>query len=58
MKEELANVLRYQDKPEGERPGISRELHRLLQRYQRRMGIGPDGKLLDQKEETWPKLSE
>merc|ERR1712232_50798 len=54
LKEELANVLRYQDKPEGERPGISRELHRVLQRCQRRLGIGPDGKLLDQGEETWP----
>mmetsp|Transcript_113730 Transcript_113730/g.328416 ORF Transcript_113730/g.328416 Transcript_113730/m.328416 type:complete len:138 (+) Transcript_113730:138-551(+) len=58
LKEELCQVLRQQktnsDNPD-DRPSMSPELCRILQRFQRRCGIGPNGQRLpDQGEEIWP----
>mmetsp|Transcript_124440 Transcript_124440/g.357525 ORF Transcript_124440/g.357525 Transcript_124440/m.357525 type:complete len:159 (-) Transcript_124440:147-623(-) len=57
LREELCQVLRHQSdgKPEGDRPMMSAELARVLKRFQRRCGIGPDGKRIpDQGDEVWP----
>uniref|UniRef100_A0A7S4VMU1 Uncharacterized protein n=1 Tax=Alexandrium monilatum TaxID=311494 RepID=A0A7S4VMU1_9DINO len=59
LKEELCRVLQAQSKgtPDGERPEMSRELARILTRFQRRAGLGPggSGRGFDEgTEETWP----
>mmetsp|Transcript_4470 Transcript_4470/g.12305 ORF Transcript_4470/g.12305 Transcript_4470/m.12305 type:complete len:143 (-) Transcript_4470:105-533(-) len=55
LREELCQVLRAQSQPDGERPQMSRELARILTRFQRRAGLGPGGRgCEDTGEETWP----
>mmetsp|Transcript_137050 Transcript_137050/g.425842 ORF Transcript_137050/g.425842 Transcript_137050/m.425842 type:complete len:127 (-) Transcript_137050:227-607(-) len=53
MKEELCRVLQAQARGE-EHPEISRELARILRRFQRRAGLGPGGRVEDTGDETWP----
>mmetsp|Transcript_14909 Transcript_14909/g.32873 ORF Transcript_14909/g.32873 Transcript_14909/m.32873 type:complete len:157 (-) Transcript_14909:229-699(-) len=56
LKEELAEVLRAQqlNTPLGDRKPMSKDLSRILQRFQRRAGFGPDGKKLEDSDEIWP----
>lgn len=57
LKEELCHVLQAQAKgvPEGERPEMSRELARILTRFQRRAGLVPGSRGFEESgEETWP----
>mmetsp|Transcript_26803 Transcript_26803/g.55650 ORF Transcript_26803/g.55650 Transcript_26803/m.55650 type:complete len:143 (+) Transcript_26803:68-496(+) len=57
LKEELCHVLQAQSKGllEGDRPEMSRELARILTRFQRRAGLGPGGQGFHESgEETWP----
>lgn len=57
LREELCQVLsaQQQNVPHEDRPPMSVELSRVLQRFQRRMGFGPNGRRIeDASEETWP----
>mmetsp|Transcript_90667 Transcript_90667/g.234110 ORF Transcript_90667/g.234110 Transcript_90667/m.234110 type:complete len:161 (+) Transcript_90667:155-637(+) len=56
LREELCHVLRAQSgdgPPPGERPAISPELSRILNRFQRRCGMGPGGRG-ETGDEIWP----
>mmetsp|Transcript_123469 Transcript_123469/g.348934 ORF Transcript_123469/g.348934 Transcript_123469/m.348934 type:complete len:170 (+) Transcript_123469:125-634(+) len=54
LREELAQVLKEQDKPEGERRGISPQLAKVLRRYQNRWGLGLHSRHFNDGDETWP----